>query len=86
MSQDKKKLEYEDVLIEAVLKIFHKYNKDQVIIITWDKTHEKTNVMTYGKTLEDCDIAAQGGNCIKRFLGFPDELCHEVPDWIKDKV
>lgn len=49
----------------------------QVIVVTWDG--ETTHVVTYGKTLEDCRQAAEGGNRIKRALGWPESLCAAVP-------
>jgi hypothetical protein len=39
--------------------------------------------VTYGKTLEDCDQAAQGGNKIKKTLGWPEELCSAEPSRVK---
>lgn len=42
----------------------------QVIILAWDG--ELTHVVTYGKTVENCAQAAEGGNRIKRFLGWPE--------------
>lgn len=56
----------------------------QVIILAWDGT--TTHVVTYGKTLTDCAQAAEGGNKIKKFIGFPDELCHSVPRRLKKKT
>ena len=35
--------------------------------------------MTYGKSLKDCDQAAQGGNMIKKAIGFPEYLCTAEP-------
>lgn len=42
----------------------------QVIILAWDG--ELTHVVTYGKTVEDCAQAAEGGNRLKAFLGWPE--------------
>ena len=44
----------------------------QVIILAWDG--ELTHVLTYGKTVEDCDLAAQAGNRLKKGLGWPESL------------
>lgn len=44
----------------------------QVIILAWDG--ERTHVVTYGQTAEDCDQAAQGGDKIKAALGWPESL------------
>ena len=60
--------------------IGEKYGYNQVIVAAWDKNTGTTSVCTWGKDLKDCDEAAQGGNFVKKALGWPDELCHEKPD------
>lgn len=66
--------------ITAAKRIAEQYLQDQVILITFDKTTGLTHVVTYGKTKEDCDQAAQGGNKLKReFLKWPEELCNARP-------
>lgn len=65
--------------ISAAKRIADEYDKDQVIIVTWDKLTGTTWVTTYGKTLEECSQAAEGGNRVKRALGWPDTLCHAKP-------
>ena len=67
---------YVGVPIEWAKHIAEACEKDQVIIVCWDKAHGKTHVTTYGKTKEDCEQAAKGGNFVKKALGWPDELCH----------
>jgi serine protease inhibitor ecotin len=74
---------YKNIPIKTARDISKTYDKDQVIVLTWDKTHGKTHVTTYGKTLEDCKQAAYGGNLVKRALGWPDELCQAKPKRIK---
>lgn len=71
---------YKDIPIEVAMKIAEEFDKNQVIIVTWDKAHGKTHVTTYGKTLEECHQAAMGGNLVKRALGWPDDLCHAKPN------
>lgn len=44
----------------------------QVILCAWDG--ERTHVVTYGVSVEDCAQAAIGGNKIKGFLGWPKNL------------
>jgi uncharacterized protein YuzE len=61
--------------------IAQEYNLKQVILCAWDG--ERTHIVTYGKTLEDCDQAAQGGNKIKKFLGWSEELCEAEPSRVK---
>ena len=41
----------------------------QVILLAWDG--ERTHVVTYGKSIEDCDQAAQGGEAMKKVMGWP---------------
>jgi hypothetical protein len=70
---------YKRIPITAAKNIAKNYDKDQVKIVTWDKKHSRTHVTTYGKTLEECKQAADGGNFVKKALGWPDELCHAKP-------
>lgn len=42
-------------------------------------------VTTYGKTISDCENAAEGGNAIKKLLGWPEELCNAKPKRSKNK-
>ena len=70
---------YKSVPISAAKQIAKDFEKDQVIIVCWDKEHGKTHVTTYGKTIDDCSQAAKGGNLVKKALGWPDELCHTKP-------
>ena len=60
--------------ITAGKEISEKYGMTQVIICAWDKELNRTHVVTYGKTKEDCIQAAEGGNFIKKALGWPDNL------------
>ena len=45
----------------------------QVIVLAWDGY--QTCVATYGTTAEQSAQAAEGGNRIKRALGWPESLC-----------
>jgi hypothetical protein len=71
---------YKDIPIDVAKRIAEEFDKNQVIIVTWDEAHGRTHVTTYGKTLEECQQAAKGGNIVKRALGWPDELCQAKPD------
>jgi len=70
---------YKGIPIAAARDIAKTYNKNQVIILTWDAVHGRTHVTTYGRTVEDCKQAAEGGNKLKKALGWPDELCQAKP-------
>jgi hypothetical protein len=54
-----------------------KHSLKQVIILAWDG--DKTHVVTYGVTLADCAQAAEGGNRMKRVMGWPEDMCAAVP-------
>lgn len=74
---------YKSVPITAAKKISDLYEKDQVIIVTWDKKYGMTHVTTYGKTIDDCRQAAMGGNVVKKALGWPPDQCVAVPAKVK---
>jgi len=61
------------------------YGQTQVIIVTWDKLNNRQHVVTYGKSITDCEQAAIGGNFVKKALGWPDELCHAEPARMRRK-
>lgn len=54
--------------ISAAKQIAKDHGLSQVILLAWDG--ERTPVVTYGETLEDCDQAAQGGNRMKAVMGW----------------
>lgn len=64
--------EYKGIPISAAREIARKYDKNQVIIVTWDAVHSRIHVTTYGKSKRECVEAAEGGNAIKRSLGWPE--------------
>lgn len=78
-------MKYKNVPIAAAKRIAKEYDKDQVIIVTWDEEFKKMHVTTYGKTISDCDAAAIGGNFVKAALGFPEDLCSFKPSRIHNK-
>lgn len=52
----------------------------QVIITAFDRNTGITSVCTWGESQEDCEQAAQGGNFVKKALGWPPEKCNDKPD------
>lgn len=58
---------------------------DQVIIVAWDKNTGTTSVTTWGSTLEQCAGAAEGGNFVKKALGWPEDQCQAKPARVKRK-
>lgn len=67
--------EYKQVPVKMARAVAEAYDQDQVVIVCFNKEHSKTCVTTYGRTVEDCDEAALGGNMVKRALGWPEEHC-----------
>ena len=67
--------------IKAAKQIAAEYSLKQVILLAWDG--ERTHVVTYGKSVEDCDQAAQGGNTIKKLFKWPKELCNAEPSRVR---
>lgn len=67
----------ERIPIVAAKRIADDYGQRQVVLVTWDGS--TTHVVTYGRTVEECGQAAQGGNFVKRALGWPETLCNDVP-------
>ena len=76
---------YLPIPISAAEQIANEFQKDQVIIVTWDKVYGMVHVTTFGKDKDDSIQAAQGGNFVKQALGWPDQLCHSVPKWYEDE-
>ena len=63
--------------IAAAKRLAAQYGLSQVIIGAWDG--ERTHVVTYGKSLKDCEQAAKGGNLFKKAMGWPEEKCQDMP-------
>lgn len=70
--------------IKAAKEVAEKYHQDQVVLMCFDRTLGLTHVVTYGKTIKDCEQAAIGGNRIKKeILKWPDSLCKAKPARVK---
>lgn len=63
--------------IAAAKRIAEEFGQRQVVLVTWDG--ETTHVVTYGKSVADCEQAAQGGNFVKKAMGWPEALCAARP-------
>ena len=70
--------------ITAARRIAEEFGQQQVILVTWDGAI--THVVTYGATREACEQAAQGGNRVKRALGWPEELCNAEPAHVRRRA
>lgn len=72
--------------IKAAKDIANEYGYNQIIIHGYDIESGVQSVCTYGKSQEDCDNAAKGGNAIKKLLGWPDDLCNTKPQRVKKRI
>jgi hypothetical protein len=73
------------VPIKAGKDFCNRYGKDEVIIVSYNKTAGVTWITTWGRSLEDCKSAAESGNNLKKALGWPEPLCHATPNRLKRK-
>lgn len=78
----KRKKPSKRIPIATAKRIADEHGQKQVIVVTFGDDGI-THVVTYGKSVEDCDQAAIGGNFVKRALGWPDELCHAESSRVK---
>lgn len=62
--------------LSAAQKLVKEYSIRQLILVAWDG--KEIHVLTDGDTDHDADQAADGGNLVKRALGWPDQLCNAV--------
>lgn len=65
--------------ISATKSIGDAYGYTQVIVTAFDKQTGITSVSTWGRSQEDCVQAAEGGNFVKKALGWPPEQCEAKP-------
>lgn len=71
--------------IKALKEFANKYGLDQVVVIARDNEAYIDHVVTWGKTIKDCELAAISGNNQKRHMGWPESLCHATPARLKKK-
>lgn len=72
--------------IKAAKDVADLYGQDQVILLSFDKETGLTHVVTYGRTIADCEQAAMGGNRIKEFLRFDASKCQDRPRRLKGQI
>jgi len=63
--------------IKVAKDIANNFGYSQVIIHAYDGITNMQHVTTFGKTIADCDNAAEGGNTIKKLLKWDENLCDE---------
>ncbi len=66
----------ESVPIEAAQQVADAHGLSQVILLGWDGV--RVHVVTYGTTVADSMVAAEGGNRIKESFSWPTELCEAM--------
>ena len=70
--------------IESAKTIGQDYGYDQVIIVAWDSKTGTEHVTTWGSDKKNCKQAADGGNWVKRAMGWPEEHCQDKPEKVKE--
>lgn len=65
------------VSIAATKKFAQDHGYDQIIIVAYNE--DMQSVSTWGKSIAGCKNAADGGNAIKRLLGWPEDKIGAVP-------
>lgn len=68
-----------NIPIAAAKRISQEYEAPIVIVFAIDPTTGTQHITTYGDTLAHCEAAARGGNHMKQHLGWPEELCKDIP-------
>lgn len=69
---------YKRIPITAAENIADSYDKDQVVILAWDKTHNCVHAATYGKTKADCKQAADWSKLLLKASGIETESSPET--------
>lgn len=69
--------------IKEAKNLAKEYDLTHVIIYCFDQNNNIQHVVTYGKSLDQCDQAAKLGNMMKEGLGFPKSLCKDEPSRVE---
>lgn len=85
-----KRLRHGHIPIRAAKDVGNDFGYDQVLIFAWHRGSRTQHVTTWGRSQEDCDQIAQGGNYIKReVLGWPEAKACAEPSRVrrlKDRI
>lgn len=68
--------------ITALKELAQKYGYSHVIVYAYDSKDRMQHIATYGRTITECDQAAQFGDMMKDALRWPESL-HAVPNRVK---
>lgn len=60
--------------IKALRDLANKYKYSHVIVYAYDSENKMQHIATWGRSVHECDQAAQFGNLIKDFLKWPESL------------
>jgi len=69
---------FQEVPVEKAALIGEVHSKDQVVIITVNRSINSVTVTTWGKTVHDADQAAESGNVLKEAIGWPASKCNAI--------
>lgn len=58
-------MKYISVPVSAAKEIAEKFEKQEVIVLSVDRIHEKVHITTYGKTPKNCENAAATGDFMR---------------------
>jgi hypothetical protein len=72
--------------ISALKQFCNELGLNTAVLLAYDG--ERSHVVTWGQSLEQCDVAARTGNKIKQLLGWPDHLMDDPPrvKKLKEKI
>jgi hypothetical protein len=71
--------------IKALKEFANQYGLDQVVVIARNNESDTDYIVTWGRTIKDCALAAISGNNQKRHMGWPEKLCHATPSRLKKR-
>jgi len=71
------------VPIKAAKSICEDNLYDHVVMLFYDSQSGRQCVTTWGKTSDMCSLAADQGNAVKEYLGWPSHLCDAQPSRVQ---
>jgi len=61
--------DYQPIPVDAARKVADEYRKDILLIVGWDREANKTDIVTWGREVEEKVVAANAGETITKQLG-----------------
>lgn len=68
------------ITIADAKQVSEKSGYPEIVIFGYDPETGEQHITTFGKTKKQCLDAAQAGNSLKKFLGWPKADCDAKPD------